>query len=375
MKFTATSTEFLQALLSVSKVIPQKSTPLPILENFLLELEGNNLTITGSDQETTLKTILTIEDVKEEGRIAVPAILLTNSFKELPTQPVEFETNEDKNIITITWANGTANIPFLDPAEYPELPPLVDPKKLEFSAEVLSEGINSTIYATAEEVYRPVMNGIFFDINSKSTTLVASNAHKLVCYTRKDVQGESACSFVLPKKPAQILKNSLARLTSEIVTVTFDKFNAFFKFGQQLVACRLIDGTFPAYKTVIPKNNSNIITLSRTDLLNATRRVSIYANQATGQIVFNIKGNTLDITAQDLEFSMSANEHINCEYEGEPMVIAFKSQFLIEILSNLPYSQICIKLADPAKAALIQPAEQTKQEEEICALLMPMRHN
>lgn len=375
MKFTATSTDFLQALLSVYKVIPAKNPQLPILENFLLELEGNNLTITGSDQETTLKTILTVDDVKEEGKIAIPALLLTNSFKELPTQPVEFATNEDKNIITITWANGTANIPYIQPEDYPELPPLVDPKELKINADVLSEGLNSTIYASAEEQYRPVMNGIFFDINSKSTTLVASNAHKLVCYTRKDVKGESACSFVLPKKPAQILKNNLARLSDEEVTITFDKINAFFKFEQQLVVCRLIDGTYPAYKTVIPKNNDNIITLSRTDLLNATRRVAVYSNQATGQILFNIQKNTLNITAQDLDFSMSANENISCQYEGEPMSIAFKSQFLIEILSNLPYSEICIKLADPVKAALIQPAEQNKPEEEICALLMPMRLN
>lgn len=375
MKFTATSTDFLQALLSVYKVIPAKNPQLPILENFLLEIEGNNLTITGSDQETTLKTILTVDDVKEEGKIAIPALLLTNSFKELPTQPVEFATNEDKNIITITWANGTANIPYIQPEDYPELPPLVDPKELKINADVLSEGLNSTIYASAEEQYRPVMNGIFFDINSKSTTLVASNAHKLVCYTRKDVKGESACSFVLPKKPAQILKNNLARLSDEEVTITFDKINAFFKFEQQLVVCRLIDGTYPAYKTVIPKNNDNIITLSRTDLLNATRRVAVYSNQATGQILFNIQKNTLNITAQDLDFSMSANENISCQYEGEPMSIAFKSQFLIEILSNLPYSEICIKLADPVKAALIQPAEQNKPEEEICALLMPMRLN
>lgn len=371
MKFTATSTDFLQALLSVSKVIPPKAS-LPILENFLLELEGKSLTITGSDQETTLKTIMAIEDVGEEGRIAVPALLLTNSFKELPTQPVQFSTNEEKNILTITWASGTASIPCLLPDEYPELPALVDPKRIEMPAGVLADAFNGTIYATAEEPLRPVMNGIFFDINENYTTFVASNAHKLVSFKRTDVKGVKS-SFVLPKKPANILKNNLARLSDEIVSISFDKKNAFFKFDQQLVVCRLIEGTYPEYTKVIPKNNNNIITVSRTDILNATRRVAVCANQSTGQIVFKVSGSQLEITAQDLDFSMSAKETISCSYQGEPMRIAFKSQFLIEILANLPYDQICIKLAEPSKAALMQPAEQTSKEEEICALLMPMR--
>ncbi len=371
MRFSATSTDFLQALLSVSKVVPQKSS-LPILENFLLELEGKSLTITGSDQETTLKTIMDIEEVGEEGRIAVPALLLTNSFKELPTQPVKFETNEDKNILTITWASGTASIPCILPDEYPELPMLVDPKKIEIPAGVLCEALNGTIYATAEEPLRPVMNGVFFDINEKSTTFVASNAHKLVCFERKDVAGVES-SFVLPKKPANILKNNLARLSDEPVSISFDKKNAFFKFEHQLVVCRLIEGTYPDYTKVIPKNNNNIITVSRTDILNATRRVAVCANQSTGQIVFKVADGRLEITAQDLSLSMSAKETIGCQYTGEPMRIAFKSQFLIEILANLPYDQICIKLAEPTKAALMQPAEQTDPNQEICALLMPMR--
>lgn len=373
MKFTATSTDLLQALLSVFKVIPQKHNQLPILENFLLELDGKNLTITGSDQETTLKSILEIENVTEGGKIAVPATLLTNSFKELPTQPVEFETDAERNVVNISWASGTSSIPYLQAEDYPELPSLVDPKELTITSDTLADGLNGTIYASADELLRPVMNGILFDITPKSTTLVASNAHKLVCYTRKDVKGGEESSFVLPKKPAQILKNNLSRLNDETVTITFDKHNAFFKFENQLVVCRLIDGTYPAYKSVIPKNNNNIITVSRGDILNATRRVAVCSNQATGQIVFKIQNNTINIIAQDLDLSMSANENVTCQYEGSPMEIAFKSQFLIEILSNLPYSQICIKLADPVKAALIQPAEQTRPEEEISALLMPMR--
>ena len=205
--------------------------------------------------------------------------------------------------------------------------------------------------------------------------MVASNAHKLVCYTRSDVKGNGASGFILPKKPANILKNNLAKLGDENVEISFDKKNAYFKFDNSLMVCRLVDGTYPAYRSVIPKNNTNIVSVARTEVLNASKRVAVCSNQATSQIIFKLSQNKLDISAQDIDFSMSAQETVNCEYEGLPMEIGFKSTFLIEILSNLPYDQICIKLADPNRAALIQPAIQSEPEEEICALLMPMRIN
>ncbi len=374
MKFIVSSTDLLQGLLSVSRVIASKNS-LPILDNFLFVLDGNSLTITASDSETTLKTVINIDEVSEGGEIAVPAKLLTDTLKELPTQPIELATEPEKNIVNIAWASGNAQIPFLSTEDYPQLPQLSEAVTLVFKGSVLSEGINNTIYATADEELRPVMNGIYFDITQDNTTLVASNAHKLVCYTRNDVKGNGAASFILPKKPANILKNNLAKLADEDVEVSFDKKNAYFKFDNSLMVCRLVDGIYPAYRSVIPKNNTNIVSVTRTEILNASKRVAVCSNQATSQIIFKLSQNKLEISAQDVDFSMSAQETLNCEYEGIPMEIGFKSTFLIEILSNLPYDQICIKLADPNRAALIQPAVQSEPEEEICALLMPMRIN
>ena len=374
MKFIVSSTDLLQGLLSVSRVIASKSS-LPILDNFLFLLEGNSLTVTASDSETTLKTIITIDDVAEGGEIAIPAKLLTDTLKELPAQPIEFASDAERSIVNISWMSGSAQIPYMSAEDYPQLPMLSDSVKLTFDASVLTDGINSTIYATAEEELRPVMNGIYFDITPESTTLVASNAHKLVCYTRKYIKGSKNASFILPKKPANILKNNLAKLADESVEITFDKTNAMFKFENSLLVCRLVEGTYPAYKSVIPKNNNNIISIARNELLNASKRVAVCSNQATGQIIFKLSQNRMEITAQDLDFSMSAQETLTCEYEGTPMEIGFKSTFLIEILSNFPYDTICIKLADPNRAALIQPAVQSEPEEEICALLMPMRIN
>ena len=375
MKFIVSSTDLLQGLLSVQKVIASKSS-LPILDNFLLALDGNTLTVTASDSETTLKTILTINEVMEGGEIAVPAKLLSDSLKELPTQPIEFAADKERNIVNIIWASGSAQIPFVSAEEYPTLKELVNPTVLKIKGSTLADGINSTLYATGDEELRPVMNGIYFDIEPESTTLVASNAHKLVYYKRNDIKCGCTASFILPKKPANILKANLAKSMEEEVEITFDQSNcAYFKFNSFLIFCKLVEGTYPAYKSVIPKNNTNVMTVNRAELLNATKRVSVCSNQATGQIVFKLAPNQITIKAQDLDFSMSAQENISCDYEGDPMEIGFKSTFLIEILGNLSYDQICIKLADPNRAALIQPAVQTEPDEEICALLMPMRIN
>ena len=375
MKFIVSSTDLLHGLLQVQKVIASKSS-LPVLDNFLLTLEDNSLTITGSDGDNTLKTVMAINEVMEGGEITVPAKLLTDSLKELPTQPIEFVSYPDRGIVNINWASGSAQIPFSGAEDYPTLRPLENPTVIRIKGSVLAEGINSTLYATGDEELRPVLNGIYFDIDTESTTLVASNANKLVYYRRHDIKSEAPVAFILPKKPANILKANLAKAMDEEVEITFDSSkNAYFKFNSFLVFCKLIEGTYPAYKSVIPKNNTNVITVSRTELLNATKRVSVCSNQATGQIVFKLSMNQITITAQDLDFSMSATETLGCDYQGDPMEIGFKSSFLIEILGNLGYDQICIMLADPHRAALIQPAVQTEPDEEICALLMPMRIN
>lgn len=372
MKFTILSSDFSQALLPISKVIPQKAA-LPILENVLLCLEGNTLTLKGSDQETTLITTITVEGETENGCIAVPAALITNIFKELPGLQVKFETIETRSLLSLTWSSGNTCLPFVVADEYPELPALEENSpEIKIKGSILAESLNGVLYATSDEPLRPVMNGIYFDIKEDMTNFVASNAQKLVCIEREDVTGPKS-SFILPKKPAMILKNYLTKFANEFVSITFDKKNAFFRFGEQVVACRLIEGVYPNYSAVIPKNNGFILTLSKNDLLNATKRVAVCANQATGQIILKVGATQVEITSQDLDLSTSAKERIDCTYEGEPMTIAFKSQMLIEILSNLPSEKICIKLAAPNKAALVQPAEQIDENQNIFALLMPMR--
>lgn len=371
MKFVVSSTELFSRLSSVSRVISSKNT-LPILDNFLFILKDGNLTITATDLETTLSAKLSVENVIEEGEITVPAKLLVDSLKEFNDMPLTFSTSEANSIIEITWLNGSAQLPFTLAADYPSAPAISEIQtNLVIPASSLLEGINRTLYATAEEELRPVMNGIFFDIDVNSSTLVASDAHKLVCYTRKDIKADNKSSFILPKKPATVLKNILAK-SEENVSVTFDNKNAYFEFETFVLVCRLVEGNYPAYRSVIPKNNINKMLISRQDLLNSTRRVAVCSNQASSQIKLKISGNQLVISAQDIDFSVAAHEKLSCQYDGEEMEIGFKSTFLIEILSNINSSDVSFEFSDPTRAALIIPSGSADTNEEILALIMPM---
>ena len=371
MRFVVSSTELSACLSSVSRVISTKNT-IPILDNFLFVLKDGYLNITASDLETTLKASLPIEHIEEEGEITVPAKLLADSLKEFADIPLEFKTNDNLTSIEITWSNGNSNLPCTNGDDYPALAAMSAEKtEIFIEAQILLEAINRTIYATAEEELRPVMNGIFFDIESESTTIVASDAHKLVCYTRHDIKSESKATFILPKKPASILKNILAK-ASEPVKIEFDQKNAYFEFQKFILVCRLVEGNYPAYKSVIPKSNINKLSINRQDLLNSLRRVSVCSNQASSLIKLKLSYNQLVVSAQDLDFSISAHERLNCQYEGEPMEIGFKSTFMIEILSNLPHNDVSLELSDPTRAALILPSENTDPNEEITALIMPM---
>jgi len=371
MKFVVSSTELLARLSSVSRVISSKNT-IPILDNFLFVLKDGYLNITASDMETTLKAGLTIDNVEEEGEITIPAKLLVDSLKEFADIPLEFKTNENSTSLEITWSNGNSNLPCTNGDDYPVLPAISSEKtSISIQAQILLEGINRTIYATAEEELRPVMNGLFFDIETESLTIVASDAHKLVCYTRHDIKSENKSAFILPKKPSSILKNILSK-ANEPVKIEFDQKNAYFEFEAFVLVCRLVEGNYPAYKSVIPKNNINKLSINRQDLLNSLRRVSVCSNQASSLIKLKLSYNQLVISAQDLDFSISAHERLNCQYEGEPMEIGFKSTFLIEILSNLPYADASLELSDHTRAALILPLENTDPNEEMTALIMPM---
>ena len=374
MKFSVSSSELLNGLMSVSKVIVPKPTN-SILENFLFQLQGNTLTVTASDGETTLKTTLPIAQVSQEGSTAVPAKLLTDSLKEFPDQPLSFSVDEGSSVMDIVWASGASKIPCFDAADFPELPVIGEiAESVIIPSSILLDGINNTIYATAEEELRPVMNGIFFDIDPEVTTLVASDAHKLICYSFVGAKLSQKSNFILHKKPASILKSILAKFDEDIA-IRYDNKNAYFSFGSNILVCRLIEGNYPAYRSVIPKNNNNKLVIGRTDLLGVVKRIAVCSNQISNQIRLKLSLGEVLISAQDLGFSMSAHETLPCQYDGQEMEIGFKAPFLLEILNNLPYQNICMELADPARAALIVSADEARPGQDIRALLMPVMIN
>lgn len=360
--------------MSVSKVIASKPTN-SILENFLFDLKGTTLTVTASDGETTLKTEVVIAQVEKEGATAVPAKLLTDALKEFPDQPLTFSNESNPSQMEIIWSSGASTLPCFDSADFPELPAISEVSEtVIIPAATLLEGINNTIYATAEEELRPVMNGIFFDIDSEVTTLVASDAHKLVCFSFKGARASQKSSFILHKKPAAILRGILAKCDEDI-SIHYDNKNAYFNFNSGILVCRLIEGNYPAYRSVIPRNNSNRLVIGRSELLSVVKRIAVCSNQVSNQIKLTLTPNQVLISAQDLSFSMSAHESLACEYAGDDMEIGFKAPFLLEILNNLPYKDICVQLADPARAALIVSADEANPDQDISALLMPVMIN
>jgi len=375
MKFVVSSTELLSHLQTVSRVISNKNT-LPILDHFLFQLSGNGLTITASDLETTLITSITLENVSEEGVVAVPAKLLTDTLKEFSDQPLTFDVNADTKAIVINSETGKFTLPGQDGDDFPAIPAVREDKKsvLQTSTETLFSGISKTLFATADDELRAVMNGIFIELTDSDVTFVATDAHKLVRYKRSDVKADGAASFILPKKPAALLKAILAK-DSNNVLVEFDDKNAFFTLTNYRMICRLVEGTYPSYASVIPANNPNRLTIDRLELFNALKRVAVFSNQASNLVKLELVGNQLTISAQDLDFSISAYERLTCVYEGDNMQIGFKSTFLIEILSNLSSSDVVLQLSDPSRAGLILPTEKEIDDEDTLMLLMPMMIN
>ena len=350
MKLNVSSSELLKGLMDISKAIPAKSA-LPILENFLFDLKGNILEVTASDSELTLRTEIEVDTTEEEGRIAVPARHIIDLLKELPDQPVSICTASDSSI-ECKWTSGNSVLPF-------------------FPAESLIEGINSTIYATADDEIRPAMNGIFFDFGPESTTLVASDSHKLICYTAKEVKTPEKCSFILHKKPAAVLKSILGK-DDGTVEIAFDSSTVLFTFGKTTMVCRLIVGKYPKYRDVIPQNNSSVLKIDRAMFLNTVRRVAVCANKASNHIKLDLKPGQMEITAQDLGFAIAAYEKINCDYSGDELTIGFKSTFLTEILANMSCETVVMKFADARRAALIIPSEEDDESGKICGILMPI---
>lgn len=374
MKFIVNSSDLLRHLLSVSRVINSKNT-LPILDNFLFDIVNNTLTITASDLETTLITTLSLTSSTTDGRIALEAKRLTETLKEFPEQPLTFEVGENFGV-KIFSDKGEYSVMAQNGDEYPTLPPkdAENLNKILIPSGALLSGISKTLFATADDELRPVMNGIFVEITQDNVTFVASDAHKLVRYKRLDAMSSTESSFILPKKPAALLKNILTKQEEE-VTLEFDKQNVFVTLPDYKMVCRLIEGNYPGYASVIPQNNENRIIIDRVELHNTLRRVSVYANPATNLIRMSIKGEELTIFAQDLDYSVSAHETISCEYSGGNLEIGFKSIFLLEMLNNISSSQVIIDLADASRAGLFLPQEEASANEDTLMLLMPMMLN
>ena len=373
MKFTVSSSALLSLLATTGKVISNKSS-LPILEYFLMELKDGQLTVTTSDLETTLIGSIAVDNIEQEGVIAAPAKLMLDSLKEFPEMPLSIDVNDTTWEIKITWASGHLSIPGASAVSYPAVQSMAaESKNLKLDVDLLVSGINKTIFATADDELRPVMNGVYFDFSPEALTFVATDAHKLVKFNAEHANDFSS-SFILPKKPANLLKALLAK-EEEPVEVTFDAKNVTFQLQNFKLVCRLIEGNYPNYNAVIPASNPNKVLIDRVEFVNGIKRVAVCSNPSTNLIRMDIADNKVNLTAQDIDFSVSANETISCSYDGQPVTIGFKSTFLVEILSNIDTPTVVVELADSTRAGVFKPVSDDQPSAETLMLLMPMMIN
>ncbi|MGC1244050.1 MAG: DNA polymerase III subunit beta [Chryseosolibacter sp.] len=371
MKFIVNSAYLLKQLSNINGVITTNPV-VPILENFLFELEKGGLTVTASDLQTSMITELQVES-KEKGSIAVPARILLDTLKNLPEQPVTFSIDESTYSVEIISDNGRYKLSGENATDFPKVPTVSNDFSAEISSEVLSRAVNNTIFATSNDELRPAMTGVYVNLGDKNTTFVATDGHRLVRYRRTDVKSDNGNAIIIPRKALNLLKATLPAENTEVV-LNFNMANAFFKFGNIRMICRLIDERFPDYENVIPSGNNIKMTIGRNDLLGALKRISIYANKTTHQVRLKITGSELQISAEDLDFSNEANERLSCEHDGEDIEIGFNAKFLVEMLGNMDSDQIRLTMSAPNKAGVIFPAEKDKAE-DILMLVMPVMLN
>ena len=373
MKFIVSSTALFSHLQAVSRVINSKNA-LPILDCFLFDLHDGTLSVTVSDSETTMVTSLEVNECDMDGRFAIVAKTLLDALKEIPEQPLNFDINMASLEITVQYQNGQYSLMGQNADEFPQAAMLGDNAvRVDMEAGVLLNGINRAVFATADDELRPVMNGVYIDITTDDITMVASDGHKLVRCRTLASKGSERAAFILPKKPANLLKNLLPK-EQGVVMIEFDERNAVFTMENYRLVCRLIEGRYPNYNSVIPQNNPHKITVDRMQFIGALRRVSIFSSQASSLIKLGVQENLIVISAQDVDFSTSAQESLACQYAGTPMSIGFKSTFLIDILNNISADEVVIELADPSRAGVIIPLEQ-EENEDLLMLLMPMMLN
>lgn len=371
MKFIVSSSYLLKQLQVLGSVINSNNT-LPILDNFLFELNNNALTVSASDLETTMSVTLEI-DSDSVGSVAVPAKLLLETLKTFPEQPLTF-TVEDNNTIEISSNSGKYALAYASGDEFPKAVTLEDPSVTVVPAEVLATAVSKTIFAAGNDDLRPVMSGVFFQFSPEGLTFVATDAHKLVKYQRTDVTASQVADFIMPKKPLNILKGILSTSDAE-VKIEYNDSNATFSFDNYVLTCRLIDGKYPNYEAVIPKENPNKLLISRGQFQSSVRRVAIFSNKTTHQIRLKIAGAELNISAEDIDYSNKAEERLTCDYQGDDMQIGFNSRFLTEMLSNLQSDEIMLEMSLPNRAGILTPVDGLDEGETVTMLVMPVMLN
>jgi len=371
MKFIVSSSYLLKQLQVLGGVINNSNT-LPILDNFLFDLNHSELTVSASDLETTMSSKLVVES-ESEGSVAIPAKLLLDTLKTFPEQPLTFVI-EENNTVEISSNHGKYALAYADSEEFPKAVALESPSSTTLTADVLASAISKTIFAAGNDDLRPVMSGVFFQFSTENLTFVATDAHKLVKYTRDDVTANETTEFIMPKKPLNLLKGILAGSEEEVV-IEYNESNAKFTFENSQLICRLIDGKYPNYEAVIPKENPNKLVIDRTQFLNSVRRVSIFSNKTTHQIRLKIAGAELNISAEDIDYSNKAEERLTCDYQGDDMQIGFNSRFLTEMLNNLNADEVKLEMSLPNRAGILTPIDGLDTGEFITMLVMPVMLN
>jgi len=373
MKFIVSSTLLLKNLQLISGVLGTNNT-LPILDDFLFELQKDSFIVTASDLETTMSVTIPLDKGEEPGSIAIPAKKLLDVLKTFADIPVTFTINKDTFGIELSAGEGKYKLSGHNSEEYPKKPVLENTNELSIDSNVLADAINKTIFATGSDELRPVMSGINFELSPENVTFVATDAHKLVRYKRLDAKSESVASFILPKKPLNQLKNILS-LEDFAVKLEYNETNAFFSFNNVDLVCRIIEGKYPNYEAVIPPENPNVLTIERIPLLNSIRRVAIFANQSTHQVRFKLSGKELVLSAEDIDYMNEARERLTCNFKGQDMEIGFNSRFLQEMLNNIDNDEVRIEMSEPNRAGILLPVDNENKDEDILMLVMPVMLN
>ena len=374
MKFIVSSDLLYRNLSAISGVMGTNST-MPILDNFLVTIEGNQLKLTASDLESTMTSVIELDNVEGEGSVAVPAKILLETLKLMPDMPLVFAIDSENNILKFSSANGEYGAPCFPSDEYPVVKPIVEPKSFDIRASVLQRAISKTIFATGNDELRPNMMGVLCELSADNITFVATDAHKLVRYRNEEVKTEEFSSFILAKKPIAHLKNILGNADTVHVEYSENTHHIRFAFGTFELYSSLKEGKYPNYEAVIPKENPNILTIGRDEFLKSIRRLGNYSSQSTFQVRLSLGETGLNLTAEDMDFSYKGAENIQCEYQGEPMEIGFNSRFLREMIENIDADNIQMSFSKPQRAALISPTVQHDVNEDVLMLIMPVMLN